>query len=255
MAGRRVVLLTAGDEFGRIAASHLARRFGNLAVIVEQPESRRVFLRRRLRRLGWLTVLGQIAFVVLQRFQRHRSQARISEIRRRHGLSADIPSGVEIIHVSSANASECIDHIVRLEPAVVLVMGTRILTRSVLQSVEATFINYHTGITPRYRGVHGGYWALAEGDPANCGITVHVVDEGIDTGDILEQARIKPTSSDNFSTYPYLQLATALPMLQRVAENAIGGDLTRQKASGPSRLWSHPTLWGYIRNGLGRGVW
>jgi methionyl-tRNA formyltransferase len=253
MPSRRVVLLTS--ESGRMTASYLARRFPDLTVIVEEPESRRVFLKRRIKRLGPLTVFGQLAFMVVQRFQRRRSQARISEICRQHGLSADIPSSIKIIRVSSANSDPCIEHIVRLDPAVVLVAGTRILQRRVLQSVKAPFINYHAGITPYYRGVHGGYWALAEGDPTNCGATVHIVDEGIDTGNILEQVRIEPTQQDNFSTYPYLQLAAGLPMLQQAAEDAIAGQLAPQKTTGPSRLWSHPTLWSYLLRGLGHGTW
>jgi folate-dependent phosphoribosylglycinamide formyltransferase PurN len=255
MRGRHVVLLTVRGEPGRMTASYLARRFPELAVIVEEPESRRVFLKRRVKRLGWLTVFGQIAFVALQRFQQRHSRARISEICRQHDLSTDIPSSVEIIRIYSANSDACIEHIVRLNPEVVLVAGTRILQRRVLQSAKAPFINYHAGITPSYRGVHGGYWALAERDPANCGATVHIIDEGIDTGDVLEQVRIQPTQQDNFSTYPYLQLAAALPMLQRAAEDAIAGRSAPRKTSGPSRLWSHPTLWTYLLKGVGQGTW
>jgi folate-dependent phosphoribosylglycinamide formyltransferase PurN len=255
MAGRRVVLLTAEGVTGRITAADLARRFSDLAVIVEQPEPRSVFLKRRLKRLGWPTVAGQIAFMVLQRLQLYRARTRIVEICRQAGLASNIPTGVEIVAVPSANSAQCIEQLVRLDPAVVLVMGTRILHRAVLQSVKAPFINYHAGITPLYRGVHGGYWALAEGDRANCGATVHVVDEGIDTGDVLAQARIEPTRLDNFSTYPYLQLVAALPMLQQAAEDAIAGRLAPAKKAGPSRLWSHPTLWAYLLKGLRRGVW
>ncbi len=46
----------------------------------------------------------------------------------------------------------------------------------------------HAGITLRYRGVHGGYWALAEQHPEWVGTTVHLVDPGIDTGGILAQS-------------------------------------------------------------------
>ena len=40
----------------------------------------------------------------------------------------------------------------------------------------------HAGITPQYRGVHGGYWAVVNNDPEHCGVTIHFVDKGIDTG-------------------------------------------------------------------------
>ena len=57
-----------------------------------------------------------------------------------------------------------------------------------LGSLGCPVVNVHAGITPRYRGVHGGYWALAERHPEWVGTTVHLVDPGIDTGAILAQA-------------------------------------------------------------------
>ena len=113
----------------------------------------------------------------------------------------------------------------------------------------------HAGITPRYRGVHGGYWALASGDAAHCGVTVHLVDAGIDTGGILAQALIRPTPVDSFVTYPLLQLAAGLPLLVDAARAGLAGTLRPlpADAASPSRLWSHPTLAQWL-SGWRRGV-
>ena len=51
----------------------------------------------------------------------------------------------------------------QLKPDLLIVNGTRILSKKTLESVSAPFVNIHTGITPAYRGVHGGYWAVAKG--------------------------------------------------------------------------------------------
>lgn len=251
----RVVLLTSEGEAGRIAAGYLAARFRDLAVIIEQPESRAVFLRRRLKRLGFLTVAGQVAFMMLQRVQQVRARRRIKSILAAHGLGEGMPAAVPVTHAPSVNSADAVAALKRLDPAAVLVMGTRIISAEVLRGVHAPFINYHAGITPKYRGVHGGYWALAAGDRDHCGCTVHLVDEGIDSGAILYQARIEPGADDNFSTYPYLQLATGLPLLAMAAEDALAGRLRRQTSGLPSRLWSHPTIWAYLATGLRRGVW
>src|SRR5258708_18088811 len=103
----------------------------------------------------------------------------------------------------------------RLTPRAVLVVGTRIIAEEVLRAIDAPFINYHAGITPKYRGVHGGYWAKAEGDPGNFGCTVHPLDKGIDTGEALYQARLAPGATDNYSIFPHLLLIAALPLLER----------------------------------------
>jgi methionyl-tRNA formyltransferase len=251
----RVVLLTCDGVSGRIAARYLAARFPALAVVVEKPVSRALLLRRRIGRRGFVHVGGQLAFMLFQRMQQQAAKRRITDIVAAAGLDARWPDGSEIIRVPSVNSPECIGHLRRLRPQVVLVVGTRIIARDVLRAVDAPFINYHAGITPKYRGVHGGYWARAEGDDCNFGGTVHLIDEGIDTGGVLYQARLVPTAKDNYSTYPYLQLAAALPLLERAARDAIAGTLRPEKSDLPSQLWSHPTLWQYIEIGWRSGVW
>jgi folate-dependent phosphoribosylglycinamide formyltransferase PurN len=255
MRADQVVLLTCEGDVGRIAARYLAAHFVDLPVIVERAVPRLLLLRRRIKRLGLLHVSGQLAFMAFQRLQRRASKRRIAEIVGQTKLPAHWPDASEIIRVSSINSPECLCHLQRLRPRAVLVVGTRIIAEDVLRAIDAPFINYHAGITPKYRGVHGGYWAKAEGDPGNFGVTVHLVDRGIDTGEVLYQARLAPSTKDNYSTFPYLQLVAALPLLERAARDALNGALRPQKLDLPSKLWSHPTLWQYVKTGLRRGVW
>ena len=120
MDKRRVVLLTGEGDSGEIAARYLAQRFPDLAMLVEQPESRALFLRRRLKRLGLVTVAGQIAFMLFQRLQQRRAQSQIQSIIAGLGLGSS-PAAIE--RVPSVNAPECIALLRRLDPAVVVVMG------------------------------------------------------------------------------------------------------------------------------------
>jgi methionyl-tRNA formyltransferase len=249
------MLLTCEGESGRIATRFLAARFPDLRVIVEQPVSRAQLLRRRIRRLGVWHVAGQLAFMLFQRMQEARSRGRIAEIKREFAPDAAAPDDPPALRVASVNSAECVAAIVAADPKAVIVVGTRLIDGDVLRGLSMPLINYHAGVTPKYRGVHGGYWALAEDDAENCGVTVHLVDEGIDTGGVLHQSRISPSPADDFSTYPYLQLAAALPLLERAAREAIAGTLTVRKPGLSSRLWSHPTIWSYLTVGLRKGVW
>ncbi len=250
-----VLFLTRGNDLGRIAAWQLAATFPGLKIIVEQPVARSRLLRRRLKRLGPLHVAGQMAFMAFARTLHYGSRGRIAEILAQYRLEPRWPEGCERIEVASVNSPECIAAIERLKPRVVLVLGTRIIDRKTLAAITAPLINYHAGITPKYRGIHGGYWAKAEGDLENFGVTVHIVDPGIDTGSVLYQARLTPTTADNYATFPYLQLAAVLPLIERAARDALAGKLNPQSVSLPSRLWSHPTIWSYIAAGLRRGAW
>jgi len=59
----KVALLTCESDIGRIAARYLAARFPGLAVVVERNIARSLLLRRRVKRLGWIRVGGQVAFM------------------------------------------------------------------------------------------------------------------------------------------------------------------------------------------------
>jgi folate-dependent phosphoribosylglycinamide formyltransferase PurN len=237
-------------------ANGLRGRFGEVPIILEDKEPNASFLRRRIGRLGLLAVIGQIGLALAGRALRPLVQRRERSRVTGEGLDATpVRSGV--LRVPSANDAKTIDILNRLSPKVVVVSQTRVLVPQVLSGVPATFINVHTGMMPKYRGMHGAYWALAKGDAANCGVTVHVVDSGLDTGPIIAQARIKPSRSDNYFTYHWAQLAAGLPLLVRAIEDALSGRLAPRpsKTEARARLFYHPTLWGYVWTGLRRGVW
>lgn len=255
MTTARLALLTIDTDVGRIAAHRLASRFPGMHVVVEKRVSRWSLLRARLKHLGVVRVAGQIAFMALSRMLVHLSRRRIRALVARAGLEDRWPDGCVLVQVPSVNAPECIAALERIAPAAVLVVGTRIISRGVLAAVAVPIINYHAGITPKYRGIHGGYWARAEGDPDNIGVTVHLVDAGVDTGAVLYQTRLKPEPGDNYATFPYLQLAAGLPLLEQAAQDALDAKLAPQTVDLPSRLWSHPTIWGYLWRGLTRRAW
>jgi folate-dependent phosphoribosylglycinamide formyltransferase PurN len=165
-----------------------------------------------------------------------------------------IPSHI-VQRVPSINHPSVIDALQAHQPEVVVINGTRIIAKRVLECVEAPFINTHTGITPSYRGVHGGYWALAEGKPELAGVTVHYVDAGIDTGDVIAQALIHAGPKDNFQTYPTLQLAAGLPLLkQAVLDTQRSGLQTNQPLTTTSRLYYHPGLTQYLTHRVREGI-
>jgi phosphoribosylglycinamide formyltransferase 1 len=255
MPNGRVILLTIDSELCRAAAHGLAKRFPDLKIVVERRVPRGVLLRRRIARLGLMQVAGQLTFMSFALLLRWGSARRIAEILEKSGLQPRWPDTCEVTMVSSVNSPECVALLARLAPKAVLVVGTRIISDATLGAVGAPFINYHDGITPKYRGIHGGYWAKAEGDLENFGVTAHLVDRGIDTGGVLYQARLAPAKADNYATFPYLQMVAALPLMGQAAQDAVEGTLHPKKIDLPSRLWSHPTLWSYVVAGLKRGAW
>ena len=75
----------------------------------------------------------------------------------------------------------------------------QILKNEILCAAPLGFINCHAGALPFYRGRNVLNWVLIN-DENEFGITVHYIDKGIDTGDIILQ-RLEPiTDQDDYST-------------------------------------------------------
>jgi folate-dependent phosphoribosylglycinamide formyltransferase PurN len=254
--GGRVVLLAGSDESTSVVANYLGSRVRDLVLVVESPPSRVRMARRRARRVGWVDATGQILFVALALpVLRHTGKERRTSIRQAAAVdsSARDPDFV----VSSVNDDRTISLLAELQPAVVVLHGTRIIGRALLNSLDCPVLNVHAGLTPRYRGVHGGYWALAEHHPEWVGTTVHLVDPGIDTGGILGQVTFTVTHEDSIGTYADLHLVHGLPLLAAQVEKVLEGGalepVTTSVAPG-SYLRYHPTLWGYFRRRWSGGV-
>ena len=251
-----VVMLAGHGRSTDVLYNALRAQLPIAKVIVEDRVGRRSFLRARVKRLGLWRVAGQLVFqVAVLPLLRRQASARERELVKEFGLDETPIPEQAVAHVRSANSPETIELLGALRPAVVVVHGTRILRREVLEaSPGAVFLNIHAGITPRYRGVHGGYWALVSKDREGCGVTVHRVDTGIDTGPIVAQATISPTAADNFVTYPLLQLGAGVPLLIDAVRAALDGRPVTRPSAGPSRLWSHPTVLEYLAHRIRRGV-
>lgn len=61
-------------------------------------------------------------------------------------------------------------------------------------------INIHCGISPDYRSANPVEWALYNKDYRKIGVTIHYVDEKLDTGDIISQKTIVPGSNDTIES-------------------------------------------------------
>lgn len=75
----------------------------------------------------------------------------------------------------------------------------QIFRKEILSVTPLGTINCHAGKLPFYRGRNILNWALINGE-SEFGITVHFVDEGIDTGDILLQRTYPITLQDTYKT-------------------------------------------------------
>ncbi|MBA1139269.1 formyl transferase [Mesorhizobium neociceri] len=250
-----IVVVTEGGPHIWAIVNAIADQLGSVSVILERPESKKQLLLGRARRQGWFSAIGQLGTMVLTRLGKRFFAGHAERLIAGQKLETEPKPGQKIIHVFSANATDCLQAIADIRPGVVLLAGCRLLSRQTLAKMPCPVLNYHAGIAPKYRGMNGGYWALASGDAGNFGTTVHLVDAGVDTGGVLKQARGKPEPGDTISSYALRQAAFSRDICVEAVRDALDGKLATVQPDLPSKQWYHPTIWFYLWTGLTRRVW
>jgi hypothetical protein len=76
----------------------------------------------------------------------------------------------------------------------IITLGTPII-RPDLLSCGPEWMNLHGGNPEYYRGLDSHLWAIYHNDFNNVVTTLHYIDEGIDTGDIIFQCRVEINSN------------------------------------------------------------
>jgi methionyl-tRNA formyltransferase len=74
---------------------------------------------------------------------------------------------------------------------------THIIKKDIINSVNNPIINLHISYLPYNRGADPNFWSWVENTKK--GITIHFIDEGIDTGDILVQKEISFTNNETLA--------------------------------------------------------
>lgn len=251
----KIMVITAGGPYPWVIINALAERFEGVEVVLEQPESKALFLKRRARKIGWWQTGGQFLTMTFSRFGKRFARNREAEIVAAHGIRTAPSPGVPVTTVSSANGDDCLDLIAARSPDVVFLASCRMLNRKTLAAISCPVLNYHSGINPKYRGLAGGWWARASRDDTNYGTTVHLVDAGVDTGDTLYQAFLKPDPRDSILTDAMIMAAGSRDIAVRAVEDALAGRLQPKASDLPSVQRFHPPIWTYLWTGLTRHIW
>lgn len=86
-----------------------------------------------------------------------------------------------------------------------------ILKKAIIESSDAHIINLHISYLPWNRGAHPNFWSFFDCTPS--GVSIHLIDEGVDTGPILYQSYVNFSKDQNTFSQTYQQLISEIEML------------------------------------------
>jgi methionyl-tRNA formyltransferase len=108
--------------------------------------------------------------------------------------------GIPVLCPASVNSDESLAEIGRFGADLHVSMSyDQILREKILSLPPRGTLNCHAGALPFYRGRNPLTWAIINGE-AEFGVTVHWVDLGIDTGDIVRQIKTPIRPTDTYAT-------------------------------------------------------
>ncbi len=157
-------------------------------------------VRTMFRERGW-------AFVALKATALIRAQLQLALSRagfrlRRFGSLWGLcyASRLRILQCTNPNSAEFVTQVRSLGVDLIVVAAfSRILRAELIGVPRLGCVNVHPSLLPRYRGPNPFYWVLANQD-AKTGVTVHRIDEGIDSGPILLQREFDILQGDTEHT-------------------------------------------------------
>ena len=130
-------------------------------------------------------------------------------------------NGIEVIKANKVAGDEKLrQKLANLKPDLFVLSSFRnLLDLELLSIPRLGSINLHMAPLPQYRGAHPENWAIINGE-AFMGFTVHYLEEGIDTGDIILQDSVPVLPEDDILSLTF-KLADAGPKMLIQALNDI----------------------------------
>ncbi len=251
MKEERVIFLTHSSPSSKLMAKALVGSVQLVGIVVEK---RAQVYHSRIKQLV-RSILGQRLYDYLYsvklylsanplekrilRIERQLQHKANKEFQRLYGnAQINWPSHIPIFETTNINDDRCIAWCRNYTPKLLLVFGTSILRTPLIKVPEIGVLNVHGSILPDYRGTSSEFWQALRNDYEKAGVTIHFIEEGLDTGDIIIQRR----SYNTPYTDPYLMrvknLSIATELLPIAAKSVLEGTAKRK----PQAKSSTPTF-------------
>lgn len=251
----RVVVLCCDGPWQRVLVAAVARRYELAGIVFVHftPRSagtnrwRRAW-RRYSRYLDPRTLVRHLRARGLLRRSEEAAEPLVRELSRVGGEPARVPEHVPVLHVPDVNDARAVAFVEERAPDVVCVNGTNLLRAPMLDLIPRIphgIVNLHTGLSPYSRGGNCNLFMLLEGRPERVGVTIHHIDRGIDSGDIIRTARPRLEPDDTFETIHAKAFRLGIDLMVEAVAELVEGRARRVKQWTEGKLFLRRTGYRY----------
>ncbi len=160
-----------------------------------------------------------------------------------------ISKGLHILQPASMKDTAFLDKLSSINPELIVVVAYgRILPENILKLPKYGCINVHASLLPKYRGAAPIPWAIINGEKIT-GVTTMLMDQGLDTGDILLQEELGISNEDTTETLNRKLSELGASLLLKTMEGIKDGSIKPKPQAGEA------TYAPVIRKEDGRASW
>ncbi len=107
--------------------------------------------------------------------------------------------GIPVWNIKSPNGKQFRSELETLQPDIIINQSQSIIKKELLDIPAIGVLNRHNALLPKNRGRLTPFWVLYKQEKET-GVSIHFVEEGIDSGDIIVQKRYNVTNKDTFNS-------------------------------------------------------
>ena len=132
--------------------------------------------------------------------------------------------GFPVVTCIDQNSPRSLAQLKRWTPDVLIFTGGNLLRDPLLRIPRLGVLNSHLGLLPEIRGMSCPEWSLLCGVPL--GITIHFIDNGIDTGPVLLRKEFQRQEEDTFSELRNRMIAEGINLMGEALTGLAGGTIS-----------------------------
>lgn len=247
---RTLLICHEEDELNRVGLAAWMASFSELAGVVvlrESAERKKKRVRREIQRVGWLRFIDVLTFrIYYQLFLAAKDRAWEREEVKKLCKVFSRPRAPELI-TPAPNTAEAEAFIREAKPELVIARCKTLIAERIFTLPSIGTFVMHPGISPEYRNAHGCFWAVANGDVNNAGMTLLKIDKGVDTGPIYGYFYATPRESESHIVLQHRTVFDNLDAIREALKRIAAGEATRIDTAGRrSAEWGQPWMTRYF---------
>lgn len=128
---------------------------------------------------------------------------------------------IPLHYIEDINSEESLTILNIISSNILIVVGSRIIKPNIIDNFKGLMINFHTGYLPNYRGPYSEFWAIFNHEYEKVATTIHLLDKGIDTGNILARETVQISEAITPSEAHVLNTINGAKMLTRILDDFV----------------------------------